>query len=176
MSDSANPEIDTSLHKRFYHFGVPTRAPRVSPFRLKSVLQDAMFEGKDKVHTVRKQVEQFNIACSDDPGWFMVIQTSGLLDTAKNVALNVVSSYDSDKLSVAWVSSFLKDPPSGKNLYIFDALFYDDATYRRSRLYEILTGLNSPASSVIVLARAPDLHSAVYQLGLKPHLMLSLSK
>ncbi len=171
----ANPEIDTSLLVKYLRVGTPSRTNKPANFGLKTVLQDAVMPG-DRVHSRTKQIEQYGIAVKDDPGWFMIIQTPGLLDTAKHVAANIVQSYMADDLSTVWLTSFFKDPPPRYNLYVFDALFSDDLTSRRSRIYEVLCGLNNPAASVILLCRSPDIVTAVHQIGLKPHLMLSLTR
>lgn len=170
-----NPEIDTRLYNQYLRFGVPNRIPRVSPFGLKNVLQDAILPG-DKVLTRNKQVEHYLMALREDPGWFFIIQTPTLLDYAKHIAVNVLHSYVNDSMSVCWLTSFFKDPPGDHNLYVFDSLFEDDIASRRSRVYEILCGLNSPTASVILLSRSTDLTNSVRQIGLKPHLMLSLTR
>lgn len=170
--NALNPEIDTSLAHRYLYLGVPTRTSRMPPFLLKSVLQDAVISDS-QVHTRKKQVEQYGYAYKDDPGWFMIIQSPQFLDNARHIAANILHSYQQDELTAGWYTSFFKDPPGGKNLYVFDTLFSDDVPSRRSRIFEILLGLNSPSSSVILLSRSPDLPTAVHQIGLKPHIMLS---
>lgn len=165
-------EIDTKLSSKLAHYGVPTKLVRGSNFKLSSVLIEIELE--NRVVSKKTQLENYSIALEDDPGWFAIIQSPTTLNNAKFVAMNIANAYLNDDLSFAWVSSFFKDPPPEKNLYILDALFEDDNPSKRSRIYEILTGINDPSASVILLSRSVSVTNSVNQIGLKPHLAFSI--
>lgn len=155
-----------------YRRGFPYRITG-GDFSLKSACRSVRLSDSNIIGSQRQE-ESYRIACQDDAGWLLYILAESTLDQAKHIAGNIMRRYLDKGLGAHWVtdiSSFKWKPDV--QLFIFDSLFEDDTSYRRSLFYEAITRVDSPAISVILLGRADDPIKFMKHIGLRPNLMIN---
>lgn len=166
--------INTQYSQMLHGFGLPYRLTG-QPFALSGNLKTYSVN-EDKIISVKRQVNNYEVACNDQPGWLMYVCANSLLDKAKHVAANIMSVYFRRDLRSHWITNVdnTKNLNFGQyRLVIIDSIFFDSSSYRRDKIYELINyNCNVPNLSVLVIGQNTDPLAMANQLGMKPNLAM----
>lgn len=168
--------IETEFSQRVIAHGVPRRVNR-KPFNIRDVIDS--FTLKNFI-AEKKQVEYYNTMLTADTGWISYICCTNDTLTGRLIAANVVAAYDKENRRSVWQNLGNNEiVRSGHfpHLVVIDGYFDDSPSFRRDRIYDLMTYHHDrPETSIIVVGKttSPSYMSKV--LGIRPNFALLVTK